>query len=193
MTPSTELVYQERFNKSLIRLFSDACRINRFNPSQCLFWVRTYFRQRSRAAARNEAGSEQLNIPPLLILSGTNRCNLNCKGCYASSRSESNEELSLERIESLFQEASDLGVGVIMITGGEPLMKPEILWMAGKQKEIIFPVFTNGILLNKGSISYFKHHKNLIPVLSIKGGRAQTDNGRGTGVYSQLLKRMEHA
>ena len=131
MTPSTELVYQERFSKSLIRLFSDACRISRFNPSQCLFWVRTYFRQRSRAAARNKAGSEQLNIPPLLILSGTNRCNLNCKGCYASSRSESREELSLDRIESLFQEASDLGVGVIMIAGGEPLMKPEILCLAG--------------------------------------------------------------
>ena len=43
------------------------------------------------------------------------------------------------------------------------VLKPEVLWEAGKQKDIIFPVFTNGTLLNQGSISYFRKNKNLLP------------------------------
>ena len=79
----------------------------------------------------------------------------------------------------------------MMITGGEPLMKPEILWEAGKRRDMIFPVFTNGMLLNKGSISFFKHHHHLIPILSVEGDRYRTDDRRGKGVYDRLIQNME--
>jgi len=101
------------------------------------------------------------------------------------------EELSLERIDQLFSEASDLGIGVIMIAGGEPLMRPEILWAASAYRDIIFPVFTNGSMLNQGSISYFKQHRNLVPVLSIEGDKHFTDQRRGKGMHSRLIRTME--
>ncbi len=191
MTPSTDLNYRDKFSNSFNQLFYDACRITRFTPTECFYWFRTYLRQKRKAIARRKAESEQLIVPPILIFSSTTRCNLQCKGCYTRSRNENLDELPIEKVSDLFREASELGVGVIMIAGGEPLMKPEILWLAAKQKDIIFPVFTNGMLLNQGSISFFRHHRNLIPILSVEGERNRTDSRRGKGVYARLIQNME--
>jgi len=77
-----------------------------------------------------------------------------------------------------------------MIAGGEPLMRPEILWAASKHKEMLFPIFTNGMLLQNGSVSYFKQYRNLIPVLSIEGNQHKTDERRGSGVYQSIMESM---
>jgi MoaA/NifB/PqqE/SkfB family radical SAM enzyme len=191
MIPQSAHNHTRTFNLSVEKLFSQAMRISGMNPSDLIFWLRTYFRQKSKAGIRDKQKSPCLTVPPIMIFSGTSRCNLNCKGCYAMAKAEHEKELPLSRVETLFREASDLGVGVIMIAGGEPLMKPEILWAAAAQKDIIFPVFTNGLLLNEGSISFFRKHRNLIPILSAEGGQHRTDNRRGNGVYTQVLRRME--
>lgn len=97
----------------------------------------------------------------------------------------------MERIDHLFSEAEKLGIGVIMIAGGEPLMRPEILWAASAYRHIIFPVFTNGMLLEGSNIAYFKRHRNLIPILSIEGSRHKTDHRRGQGMYNTVIRSME--
>ena len=187
-----EINYRKKFAEKYNHLFYDAWRKSRFNPVEGAWWLRTLSRQKRMETRRRSAENEQLMIPPVMIFSITNQCNLRCKGCYASKRMEKGEEeLSLERIDQLFQEASELGIGVIMIAGGEPLMRPEILWAASEYRNIIFPVFTNGMLLNAGSISYFKQHRNLVPILSIEGNRHFTDQRRGNGMYARLIKTME--
>lgn len=191
MTPDNEILYRNRFATKYRQLFRDAWKISRFTPSEGAFWLTTFSRQKRMEKRRRKAEADGLMIPPVLIYSVTSKCNLRCKGCYAASRlGKDHKELNMERVNRLFREASELGVGVIMIAGGEPLMRPEILWAAGEQRNIIFPVFTNGMLLNEGSISYFKHHRNLIPVLSIEGDQCQTDNRRGSGVFAQLQHRV---
>ncbi|MCK4879267.1 MAG: radical SAM protein [Bacteroidales bacterium] len=187
-----EALYRKRFAEKYNRLFYDAWRNSRFNPVEGAWWLRTLSRQKRMKARRMKAETEQLMVPPLMIFSITNQCNLSCKGCYARKRmEEGGEELSLERIDQLFNEASELGIGVIMIAGGEPLIRPEILWAATAYRDIIFPVFTNGMLLNTGSISYFKKHRNLVPILSIEGNRHFTDQRRGNGMYARLIHTME--
>ncbi|MCK4746025.1 MAG: radical SAM protein, partial [Bacteroidales bacterium] len=191
MSPENESLYRGRFTQKYNRLFYDAFRISRDHPAQGAFWLRTLLRQRRLANRRRRLESDQLMIPPVLILSVTNRCNLHCKGCYASKRLDLvDQEVPISRISSLFREAGELGIGVIMIAGGEPLMRQEILEAAGKQSQIIFPVFTNGMLLDGDRSTFFKNHHNMIPVLSIEGNRQFTDTRRGTGVYSLLEKRM---
>lgn len=188
-----ENIYRSRFAEKYNRLFFDAWRNTRFNPMEGAWWLSTLLRQKRMGARRRNAESDNLMIPPVMIFSVTNRCNLQCKGCYAGKRMEEGVvELSSERIGQLFQEASDLGIGVIMIAGGEPMMRPEILWEAGKHREIIFPVFTNGLLLNKETIPYFRSMRNLVPILSIEGNRQFTDQRRGRGVYTRLIQTMEH-
>jgi len=189
---SIEAVYRNRFAEKYKQLFYDARRISRFNPVEAAWWLRMRSRQKRMETRRRFAESEQLMIPPVLIFSITNQCNLRCKGCYAvKRREEGQEELTLERINQLFQEASDLGIGVIMIAGGEPLMRPEILWAASEYRHIVFPVFTNGLMLNAGSISYFKQHRNLVPILSIEGNRYFTDKRRGQGMHASLIQSIE--
>jgi len=187
-----ENIYRSRFSEKYMQLFYDAWRNSRYNPVEGAWWLRTLSRQKKMAARRWTAESRELMIPPVMIFSITKQCNLNCKGCYARKRMEDGqEELSLERIDQLFSEASDLGIGVIMIAGGEPLMRPEILWAASAYRDIIFPVFTNGSMLNQGSISYFKQHRNLVPILSIEGNKYFTDQRRGNGRHARLIHTME--
>lgn len=183
--------FRERFARKYNRLFLDAFRISRFEPARGAFWFRTLFRQRRMANRRKRLESDDLMIPPILILSSTNRCNLHCMGCYASNKLISpRQELPVERITKLFDEAGTLGIGVIMIAGGEPLMRPEILDVAAKQDNIIFPVFTNGTMLDKDRIRFFQSHNHMIPILSIEGNRQLTDTRRGTGIYSMIEKSM---
>jgi len=192
MALENEISYRNRFAMKYNRLFYDAWKISRFNPIQGAFWLSTLLRQKRMERRRRRAETDDLMVPPVMIYSVTSRCNLHCKGCYAGCRSGTElHELPIERVKGLFGEASELGIGVIMIAGGEPLMRPEILWAASEHRDIIFPVFTNGLLLNGGSISYFKNHRNLIPVLSIEGNRHFTDARRGAGVYTQLIQNME--
>lgn len=189
---TTESLYRQRFIEKYNRLFYDAWRNSRFKPAEGLWWLRTRLRQQRMINRRQKSEHEALVIPPVMIFSITKQCNLNCKGCYSRNRmTVGGEELSLERINRLFYEASELGIGVIMIAGGEPLLRPEILWTASEYPEIIFPVFTNGSLLNPGSISYFKRKRNLVPVLSLEGSRHFTDHRRGNGVHENLLNVME--
>ncbi|MCK4990157.1 MAG: radical SAM protein [Bacteroidales bacterium] len=187
-----ESIYRSRFSEKYMQLFYDAWRNSRFNPSEGAWCLRTLSRQKKMANRRRKTEDEELMVPPVMIFSVTKLCNLQCKGCYASKRMvESQEELSLERIDQLFSEASELGIGVIMIAGGEPLMRPEILWAASSYRDIIFPVFTNGSMLNTGSIAYFKQHRNLVPILSIEGNRHFTDQRRGQGMHARVIQSME--
>jgi len=189
---SEESIYRSRFSEKYMQLFYEAWRNSRFNPVEGAWWLRTLWRQKKMATRRQTAEDEQLMIPPVMIFSITNQWNLNCKGCYASKRmKEDHEELSLKCIDQLFHEASELGIGVIMIAGGEPLMRPEILWAASEYHDIIFPVFTNGSMLNPGSISYFKQNRNLVPILSIEGNRDFTDQRRGEGMHARVIHAME--
>jgi len=193
MSFENEIAYRQNFSRKYRQLFLDAWKINRFNPIQGAHWLRMLSRQNRMETRRKSQEGGGLIIPPVMIFSVTSRCNLACKACYASKgNGKHSGELPLERIHTLFQEASGLGIGVIMIAGGEPLMRPEILWAASEHKNIIFPVFTNGLLLNQSTISYFKHHQNLIPILSIEGDRHLTDSRRGHGVYDRLTQNLEH-
>ena len=60
-----------------------------------------------------------------MIASITNRCNLKCRGCYARVRKHTGRpELTDEQWAGLFAQAKELGVSVIMLAGGEPLLRP---------------------------------------------------------------------
>ena len=145
-------------------------------------------RQALRRAAAFRAGK---NVPALLIASVTRRCNLQCKGCYSQqlrpSETFAPSELSDDRFMELFEEAIGLGVGVIMIAGGEPLIRRGLIERLSRLRGIIIPVFTNGTLLDGSMAPLFG--KTLLPVFSIEGDEAFTEERRGTGVHQAALIR----
>ena len=78
-----------------------------------------------------------------------------------------------------------------MLAGGEPLLRWDVIEVAGDYPEILFPIFTNGTLLNDECIKLFDKKRNLIPILSIEGRLEKTDERRGVGVYSKVKEAME--
>lgn len=130
---------------------------------------------------------EELVVPPVLIVSVTNDCNLSCKGCYACSQQrDKSGEMDLERIKSVLAEAIDLGVAVVMIAGGEPLMRAGIMDLPSLHPETLFVMFTNGLLLGAQNAPL-----NFVPVISVEGGKEATDKRRGVGMYDNAMAVME--
>lgn len=143
--------------------------------------------------AENSRGKNMdagVEVPPLLIVSTTENCNLSCKGCYACKRKD-NEALSSERVVTLFDEASELGVSVVMLAGGEPLLSKHWLQAMSEHSELLGLVFTNGTLLDENRIEWFDTYRHVIPVLSIEGGETLTDARRGDGIYKIVTQGMQ--
>jgi len=130
------------------------------------------------------------HVPPFLIASIASQCNLRCTGCYAQAYGgcgniEAADDLSASEWEAVFSEAAGLGVSFILLAGGEPLTRPDVVQAASGFPNTIFPVFTNGTMMNDEYLGLFDLHRNLIPVISIEGDADATDRRRGGGVYTQ--------
>lgn len=145
-----------------------------------------------KSAKRRSLNEKQgLHIPYFLIASIASSCNLHCMGCYARADGMCAEEkkqdnLSAAQWKEIFEEASEIGISFILLAGGEPLLRRDVIEAAANQKSIAFPVFTNGLLLKDDYLEYFNIHRNLIPVISIEGNAKQTDKRRGEGVAAKI-------
>lgn len=71
------------------------------------------------------------------------------------------------------------------------MMRRDILEKAAKIPEILFPVFTNGTLLNDSYIQLFDKSRNLVPIFSIEGDEQKTDKRRGVGIYKSLIRAID--
>jgi MoaA/NifB/PqqE/SkfB family radical SAM enzyme len=162
------------------------------NPKGSAFLARYALASRRAGELRRRAEEAGEHIPPFLIASVTTRCNLRCAGCYARANDAccDREEglLSDGEWRAVFEEAAGMGVGFILLAGGEPLMRRGVLEEAGGVRDILFPVFTNATLIDGEYAALFGRCRNLIPVLSIEGGEAETDERRGAGVYQRLMQ-----
>jgi MoaA/NifB/PqqE/SkfB family radical SAM enzyme len=84
------------------------------------------------------------------------------------------------RLRSLVAEADDLGISAMLIAGGEPLTRPEVIDIAEEHPKLVFPLFTNGLLLDDLIVAKLKRHRNIVPVLSLEGHREDTNARRAT-------------
>jgi MoaA/NifB/PqqE/SkfB family radical SAM enzyme len=188
----TEKKFLDQFQDNLTFFFNEAVDMNLTNLKQCGFWIKTMNHQNNASEIRKKRIEKGLPAPSVMICSVTNRCNLQCKGCYHRSHErQPGLEITTERFGRLVKEASDIGTRIIMLAGGEPLLRKDMLETAAGEKGTIFPVFTNGVLLDTETTRFFKKNRNLIPVLSIEGDRQKTDERRGAGLYDRIESAAE--
>ena len=62
-----------------------------------------------------------------LRISVTQRCNLDCIYCHREGEKSHGNEMSIDRIINIVESAAELGINEIKITGGEPLMRDDIV------------------------------------------------------------------
>jgi MoaA/NifB/PqqE/SkfB family radical SAM enzyme len=125
--------------------------------------------------------------PTFIVLSPTNRCNLSCVGCYASSQPDA-AELSWEEAHNVVAQCRALGMPFIAVSGGEPFAWPGLLDLVEENSDIMFLIYTNGTLITPDHARRMARAANVAPALSVEGGRPETDARRGPGVYARLEK-----
>jgi MoaA/NifB/PqqE/SkfB family radical SAM enzyme len=175
-------------NGALKVFFKNGVRVALSHPRQALPFARAVLRLRKAARRRAILRSQGTVVPPIVIFSVTDRCNLACAGCYAQSfRAPAADELDASSVRRVVRESRDLGVSFFVIAGGEPLLRPELAGIMADFPEIIFFVFTNGLLMDERWLDSLRRHRNIIPLLSFEGDRAMTDGRRGPGTYERLM------
>ncbi len=93
---------------------------------------------------------------PVLIWNLIRRCNLTCKHCYSiSADKDFPGELSTEEVFGVMDDLKRFRVPVLILSGGEPLLRPDIYDVARRAKEMGFYVglSTNGTLIDESNIS----------------------------------------
>ena len=193
-TLADDYSYIPALNDAIAGYFKDAVRITLREPAKSLFFLRTILWQKKAARVRRKWQSSGLHVPALLIVSVTSKCNLRCKGCYAFAHEKGKSrapELSDARLRTLVDEANELGISAILFAGGEPLMRKDLLTITKDFPSVIFPIVTNGTLIDEGTLDQFRNQRNVIPVVSIEGDERDTDERRGVGMHERLQKAME--
>lgn len=95
----------------------------------------------------------------MLAWESTRRCNLRCQHCRASATYEAPPgELTTEEVKALIDHISAWARPVLILSGGEPLLREDIFEIArhGTSKGLRVVLATNGTLLNPGVVSEIK-------------------------------------
>lgn len=96
------------------------------------------------------------NLPgPVVIWNLIRRCNLQCKHCYAiSADHDFPGELTTEKINETMDDLKAFKVPVLILSGGEPLLHPDIFRISRRAKDMGFYVglSTNGTLITERNI-----------------------------------------
>lgn len=168
-----------------------------FNSEERDYMMKYARASRVSSKKRAEAEKRGEHIPPFLIASITSSCNLHCAGCYARKNDICNDDVPTDQLSAdewgrIFQEAKDMGVGFVLLAGGEPLVRRDVLETAGSIPEVLFPVFTNGTMIDDMYIGVFDQYRNLVPIISIEGHQSLTDTRRGQGVYQRIVNGMQN-
>ena len=82
----------------------------------------------------------------------TNRCNVNCLYCHHDGMVKSKDEMTADELYTICKIAKKIGVRKIRLSGGEPLLKKDIIEIVERIASLDFKdisMTTNGILLGK--------------------------------------------
>jgi|GEM_PF-1186019 len=124
-----------------------------------------------------------------VIFEITGRCNLSCVHCIEGGSKVYNE-LSLEEICKIIDELQMLGVYRVVLTGGEPFARKDIMEIIEKfsSKAMKVIIFTNGALINNEMLDKLAGN-NILLRFSLDGATAEThDFIRGGGSFEKTIR-----
>ncbi|MBN1483582.1 MAG: radical SAM protein [Chloroflexia bacterium] len=119
-------------------------------------------------------------LPLKVSLALTERCNLHCAHCYinqpVSDTQIRTQELSLKQWQGILDQMAAAGVLWIMVTGGEPLLRPDFADFYRYAKRLGFHVIllTNGTLLTPEMADLFVEYPPWEIEITIYGATAAT-------------------
>ena len=126
-------------------------------------------------------GPKRTPSGPVVIWNLIRRCNLACKHCYSiSADHDFPGELNTDEVYAVMDDLKAFGVPVLILSGGEPLLRPDIYAISKRAKAMGFYVglSTNGTLIDSGNIKQIAAVGYDYVGISIDGTRATHDKFR---------------
>ncbi len=129
----------------------------------------------------------------------TRQCNLRCAHCYVGSARSFNSgmrpELKTDKVLGLLDEICDSGCLSLLITGGEPLLRPDFgqIYSRARENGMLVTIFTNGTLVNEEALDLFSDLPPHTVEISLYGATARTYEAV-TGIpdsYAKCIKGIE--
>ena len=133
---------------------------------------------------------------PVVVWNVGRRCNLRCVHCYSQSRDQNYpNELSNEAGKALLADLADFGAPVILFSGGEPLMRPDIfeLIQFATSRKMRAVVSTNGTLITPEIAGRLKEAGLSYVGISLDGMEATNDKFRGVkGAFRMAMDGVQN-
>ena len=128
---------------------------------------------------------------PVVVWNITRQCNLKCRHCYAQAQGKKPKgELTTQEGKILLDDLSTFGAPVILFSGGEPLLRPDLPELAqyAVAKGMRAVISTNGTLITRDLAKILKKVGLSYVGISLDGMEAVNDRFRGvTGAFAQAL------
>ncbi|HRL36236.1 MAG: heme d1 biosynthesis radical SAM protein NirJ [Ottowia sp.] len=143
-----------------------------------------------------EGGALRPHTGPVVIWNLIRRCNLTCKHCYAFSADHDYPgELSTQQVFDVMDDLHAFKVPALILSGGEPLLRPDIFEVAERAKQLKFYVglSTNGTLIDEPLARRIHDHGFDYVGISLDGIGATHDKFRRLeGAFDRSLAAVRH-
>ena len=134
---------------------------------------------------------------PVVVWNCTQTCNLKCVHCYAGSENKLYKgELTTEQAKTMIDDLAAFGCPVLLFSGGEPTMRPDLLELMhyAKSKGMRVVISTNGTLITKEKAQQFAEVGLSYVGVSLDGIGEVHDAFRGVeGSFERALEGLKNA
>jgi Fe-coproporphyrin III synthase len=158
----------------------------------------SYFGDRLRYDTHSSAQltGARPGMGPVVVWNATKTCNLECKHCYADAETRRFVgELTTEEAQGMIEDLAAMNIPALLISGGEPLVRPDILDLADYASSLGIRVTfsTNGTLIDKEKAERLKKIGVTYVGISIDGGEKRHDLFRGKqGAFKGAIRGIRH-
>ena len=133
---------------------------------------------------------------PVVVWNVGRRCNLRCLHCYSQSRDQNYScELTTDQGLTLIDDLAEFGAPVVLFSGGEPLMRPDIFKLIAhaRQSGLRAVLSTNGTLINAEVAGRLREMGLSYVGVSLDGLEETNDHFRGVrGAFGRALAGIRH-
>ncbi|MCD6105261.1 MAG: radical SAM protein [Thermosipho sp. (in: Bacteria)] len=137
-----------------------------------------------------------MRTPKIVEFELTTSCNYSCIHCYCNAGRISKNELSTNEVKKVIKDLHELGVQIIDLIGGEPLIRSDIFEIVsfGRSIGAQLMINTNGSLATKEVVKKLKDiNPNLLIGVSIDGHKKEIHEFvRGAGTFEKTMKGLKN-
>ncbi|MGQ9629020.1 MAG: radical SAM protein [bacterium] len=154
-----------------------------------------------RKSHRRDVPSERLRsrppqfseeVKPVIVWNTTQTCNLHCAHCYSQSENRIYpDELTTEQARDFIEDVAAFGAPVLLFSGGEPLMRPDLMELGrlAVERGMRAVISTNGTLITPDMAREIKRAGFSYVGISIDGIGETNDRFRGhKGAFEAALQ-----